>query len=61
MDLSNIDWAATSKLILAILAVVFGATWTINRTKNSSKTNITINGNHNSTNIADRDINNVRK
>ena len=61
MDLSNIDWAATTKLILAILTVVFGTTWTMNRTKKSYKTNIAINGNNNSMNIADRDVNNVRE
>ena len=61
MDLSNIDWVETGKLILGILAIVFGVNWTINRTKNSSKNNITINGDNNSANIADRDINNVRK
>lgn len=57
MDFNNIDWVATGKLLIAVLAIIFGVSWKINRSKN----NITINGNGNTTNIADRDINNVKK
>lgn len=57
MDFNNIDWLATGKLLIAILTIIFGVSWTINRSKN----NITITGNGNSTNIADRDIKNVKK
>lgn len=61
MDLNNLDWDLISKLILGILAIIFGVNWTINRTKNSKNTSITINGNNNSINKSDRDINNVGK
>lgn len=61
MEFNNIDWIATSKLILGILTLIFGVNWTINRKNIFTKNNVVINGNNNSTNIADRDINNVRK
>lgn len=61
MEFNNIDWIATSKLILGILTLIFGVKWTINRKNIFTKNNVVINGNNNSTNIADRDINNVRK
>ena len=66
MDLSTIDWAATTKLVVAVLAVLvplFTVGWQIHKNNKSSQVrgNTNVTGNNNTTNVAGRDIRNDRK
>ncbi|MDQ8954516.1 hypothetical protein RFH42_16320 [Acinetobacter rudis] len=61
IDINSIDWIKTFELIVGVITALLGSSWIINKYKNTSQNNISINGNHNSVNNAGKNINNVQK